>query len=193
MPETNLQQQADALYQEAYLQIKKLKRIKRYKQALFGLCGLLLLVSPAKSTKENALAFTLLGACLAHASLDYQRKKEELEHDILIQVKSKEVHTPDFKNSSEEMINKNEFMIHLEEQGMKERNIAHFSEMISGPVLLVGYMMDKIPWQTGACALGLIMSASAYWGKNHFKNLNTVLKNSFPQHLQLDWREKERE
>ena len=53
--------------------------------------------------------------------------------------------------------------------------------------------MDKIPWQTGACALGLIMSASAYWGKNHFKNLNTVLKNSFPQHLQLDWREKERE
>lgn len=193
MSENNLQQHADELYQEAHSQIKKLKRTKRYKQALFGLCGLLLLVSPAKSTKENALAFTLLGACLAHASLDYQRKKEELEHDILIQVKSKEVHAPDFKNSSDEMINKNEFMIHLEERGIKERKIANFGVMISGPVLLAAYMMDKTSWQTAACALGMIMSASAYWEKTHFKQLNTVLKNSFPQHLQLNWREKERE
>lgn len=194
MTETNLQNKANELYQEAQKKLKQQKKIKRFKQVIIGLCALTLFAG--KDDPEKSYNFALLGllaTITVFVSIDYKRKKEELEHDVLVKLKTDEVKQIDLETKNEDQLTEDYQLLSSIRQGYKERSIEGFIGLASLAILGTGLFTDKLSWPTACFSMALIMTAACYWEKGNYKNINQCLKHNLKNKIQMQSLEKERE
>ena len=194
MAEINLQQQADALYQEAKKKLKQQKKIKRFKQVIIGLCALALFAGKDEPGKSYNL--TILGLCVttaAFVSIDYKRKKEQIEHNLLVELKTDELKQINLETKNEDQLTQDYQLLSSIRQGYKERSIEGFMGLASLAILGTGLFTDKLSWPTACFSMALIMTASSYWEKGNYKSINQSLKYNLQKKIQLQSLEKERE
>ena len=193
MAETNLQNKADELYQEAQKQLKQQKKMKRFKQVIIGLCALALLAGKDEPGKNNVAVLALVATTAAFISIDYKRKKEQLEHDVLVELKTDELKQIDLEAKNEDQLTEDYQLLLNIRQGYKERSIEGFMGLASFLILATGMATDKLSWPTACFSMALIMTATSYWEKGNYKNINQCLKHNLKQKIQLQSLEKERE
>ena len=191
-----LQKTADELHQKAQQELKKIKTRKAVDYTLIGLCSLwYILAADNFENKNTLLTLMLIGTMISFIGIDYKQKKEKLKHDILWGTMQKEVELKDHMTQKKQDELEADLNISNNElAGFKQRGLASTALLGSLLTLGGGFIADKLSLPTATLAGSLIMTASAYWMKQHYQTLNHPLNAKFNKMIQLkELASKERE